>query len=823
MSKRKILALLCTTTLWVAASCGDDDDDDGPVAGSWTIDLAASGLDALASGTYEGWLIFGDEKVSTGTFSDPASAAMATDRDPNQADAFVVTIEPTPDNDPEPSGVVVLSGDIASEAGATLTFGVSLDTAAGGFILRTPTDDSIEYQLTLALEGLEDLSEGVYEGWLIYGDEKVSTGTFSAVAEATANTQRDPSAADMFVLTIEPAGDTDPEPSGVVVLAGVPGANGTVTALTFGADLSGASGGFILRTPTDDPPTTFSLDFASQGLEVLSEGVYEGWLIVGEDKISTGTFKDPAAAAMTTTTDPATADMFVLTIEPDDDADPDPSGIVVLSGAFGTDGAPSALSFGADLSSAAGGFFLRTPTDDATNATPNDEAGVWFIDPTGPMMAPGLSLPALPAGWVYEGWAVTQGTPLTTGRFSDPAMADLDAPFSDPGPPFPGEDFLTNLPMGVTPPVNLADGSSMIVISVEPDLAGVDPTGPGPFAIKPLALPIPENHPTVMFTALGVGPQPTVSGTISYAPVTNDEAGVWFLEMTADGPVAALNLPELPAGWVYEGWAVTQGTPLTTGRFSDGAAADVASPFSDGGPPFPGEDFLMDLPDGVVAPVNLADGNSLIVISVEPDIEGVDPTGAGPFAIKPLAFAIPAGHPTATFTELGQGPVVTATGSLTVTEVPSPANDEAGVWFLEMTDSGPSVGLTLPTLPDGWVYEGWAVTQGVPLSTGRFTDPAAADLASPFSDGGPPFPGEDFLSNLPDTISPPVNLADGNSTIVISIEPDIAGTDPTGAGPFAIKPLALDVPADLSPATYTALGVGPSLEPEGMVSFSVAP
>ena len=131
-------------------------------------------------------------------------------------------------------------------------------------------------------------------------------------------------------------------------------------------------------------------------------------------------------------------------------------------------------------------------------------------------MIAGLDLPILPDGWVYEGWGVTQGTPLSTGRFTDPAAADDASPFSDGGPAFPGEDFLTDLPDGVTPPVDLADGSSLIVVSVEPDLAGIDPTGSGPFALKPLALEVPEDHGTATFTDLGAGPQIAVTGTAQF-------------------------------------------------------------------------------------------------------------------------------------------------------------------------------------------------------------------------------------------------------------------------------------------------------------------
>ena len=71
-----------------------------------------------------------------------------------------------------------------------------------------------------------------------------------------------------------------------------------------------------------------------------------------------------------------------------------------------------------------------------------------------------MSLPALPGGLHYEGWAVIDGVPVTTGRLTSPSGADEAAPFSgpNPGPPFPGEDFLGNAPIGLVFPTNLAGG-----------------------------------------------------------------------------------------------------------------------------------------------------------------------------------------------------------------------------------------------------------------------------------------------------------------------------------------------------------------------------
>jgi len=115
--------------------------------------------------------------------------------------------------------------------------------------------------------------------------------------------------------------------------------------------------------------------------------------------------------------------------------------------------------------------------------------GVWFINLRMTTPQPGLLLPTLPAGWTFEGWAVFDGTPVTTGKFLAPDQADFAAPFSGdlPGPPFPGEDFLRHAPAGLTFPTDLS--ATPIVVSVEPD----PDDSPAPFVLKPLIGSAPEN------------------------------------------------------------------------------------------------------------------------------------------------------------------------------------------------------------------------------------------------------------------------------------------------------------------------------------------
>ncbi|MCH9028334.1 MAG: T9SS type A sorting domain-containing protein [Bacteroidetes bacterium] len=247
------------------------------------------------------------------------------------------------------------------------------------------------------------------------------------------------------------------------------------------------------------------LDLDINGLEDLGTNYqYEGWLIVGGLPVTTGTFTVDAGGVLDQTifsvnlSDLINATTFVLTIEPIPDPDPNPSSTHILSGDF-TDfdaplsvGHPAAL--GDDYSSVDGKYILATPT----NGDNTDElSGIWFLDLSGGSPAVGLTLPTLPAGWKYEGWAVISGMPVTTGTFMAVDMVDEADPFSgnDPGPPFPGEDFLVNAPSGLSFPTDLSGMTAVISIEPDPD------NSTAPFLLKPLVGGIPSNamdHVTYM-------------------------------------------------------------------------------------------------------------------------------------------------------------------------------------------------------------------------------------------------------------------------------------------------------------------------------------
>lgn len=107
------------------------------------------------------------------------------------------------------------------------------------------------------------------------------------------------------------------------------------------------------------------------------------------------------------------------------------------------------------------------------------------------------------------------------------------------------------------------------------------------------------------------------------------------------------------------------------------------------------------------------------------------------------------------------------------------APDTSGVWFAQPTETKgkPAPGLALPVLSGGWAYGGFVTTAaGTVLPTGLFVDPSRPDDGTPFSGTrkGLSLPGEDFVKHVPEGVTFPLNLADGRSTLTVSLLPDFA-------------------------------------------------
>ena len=544
-------------------------------------------------------------------------------------------------------------------------------------------------------------------------------------------------------------------------------------------------------------PSTETISMRFSGLEDLGpDFVYEGWIMNSAgDVVTGGRFRiddlgNPVPAAITLSdVDIDDLSAYILTIEPADETGDDlanPSSTHILGGDFVDDGASLSVAhgtaLGTDFADSAGKVLIATPT---TATADDNEMGYWFLDNSSGSPMAGLTLPTLPAGWVYEGWAVgANGTPYSTGTFTDVAAADSDGagpnagPLLDAAPPFPGQDF-------ITPPMDFDLTPSTAVISVEP----YPDNDPAPFSIKPLIGAVSADAAGTLVD-LGQYLDTLPTGEVSFGslPAPAPTLPPQTLEMAFSG------LEDLGDDFVYEGWIMNSaGKVVTGGRFDiDGSGNPVPASF---------ELENVDLDD-----------LAAYILTIEPAVEVGDalhdPSSthvlAGDFAAQ--AATLDVDHQAALGTDFTSsvGSVLIATPTTTTT-----ADDEQGYWFLVDRGNGPEASLELPTLPAGWVYEGWAVVGGVPYTTGTFTNVAeadsdgAGDAAGP--EAAPNFPGQDF-------ISPALDLTP--STAVISVEP-YPDNDPA---PFAIKPLLGSVGAE---AAGTVVGLDQNLGslPSGDVNF----
>lgn len=126
-------------------------------------------------------------------------------------------------------------------------------------------------------------------------------------------------------------------------------------------------------------------------------------------------------------------------------------------------------------------------------------------------------------------------------------------------------------------------------------------------------------------------------------------------------------------------------------------------------------------------------------------------------------------------------------------------NEQSGLWF---TNEQNTASLNLPILPEGFIFEARVVHRksATFMSMGSFEQINEEDSLSSFSltEKGFSYPGEDFLANLPENLDAPLNLANGDFEVIVSIEPNIKGSDITGEEVFS-KLFHADIPKGLEP------------------------
>ncbi|MDC8006375.1 anti-sigma factor [Aureisphaera galaxeae] len=231
----------------------------------------------------------------------------------------------------------------------------------------------------------------------------------------------------------------------------------------------------------------------------------------------------------------------------------------------------------------------------------------------------------LGADFNYEGWLLVDGNPVSTGLFTVDANGNLSS-------------------SSFEVPAETAAAATKFILTIEPN---PDPD-PAPSDQKFIAGDFNGDSASVSTSvAPAIGNFSNAAGDFFLRTPTdeaagsgnngNDQYGVWFGQPGMP-PAATLVLPELPTGWIYEGWVIGESGPLSTGTFASIDEMDdnagLATSFGgteNAGPPLPGEDFFNNAPSGETFPLDIR--GRTVVITVEP----VPDNSPAPFTLKPLA------------------------------------------------------------------------------------------------------------------------------------------------------------------------------------------
>ncbi|QYJ69530.1 anti-sigma factor [Flavobacterium litorale] len=277
-------------------------------------------------------------------------------------------------------------------------------------------------------------------------------------------------------------------------------------------------------------------------------------------------------------------------------------------------------------------------------------------------------------------------------------------------------------------------------------------------------------------------------GVLAVSCSSDDDSGTPQEEL-ADLRLDLNGLEPLGNGFTYEGWIIVDGNPVSTGVLTS-----------------------ITFPQTMRVNATQLSNATAFVLSIEP----ANDTDPAPSDTKVMAGDF-AGN-TATVNTGVVGDFTSASGMFFL-RTPTDemgmnnGNDQYGVWF-GTPGMPPTANFNLPTLPEGWAYEGWVVGDSGPLSTGTFTSFSAVDSSSLFSETqqpGPPIPGEDFFINAPAGETFPLDIR--NRNVVISVEP-VPDDSPA---PFAMKPLVGIAGEETAPATHP-FGQNLASLPEGSVT-----
>ena len=244
----------------------------------------------------------------------------------------------------------------------------------------------------------------------------------------------------------------------------------------------------------------------------------------------------------------------------------------------------------------------------------------------------------------------------------------------------------------------------------------------------------------------------------------------------------------------YEGWAVVNGLPVSTGKFIVNEAFVPARVTS-----ITGHRVYGTLAGATFGPAVTGLGSSFpLITSATHLFVSIEPEGD--------SDGVPSGNVIIAGEIIGESAVLSFTGDLAVG---TPANpdlsmvsgdcllinptgdgiDANGIWFSAQPVG--STGISLPPAAGSWEYEGWVIDPGTGdrYSTGKFRATGRFDIDAQTAPTrgtasiGLLDPGQDFVNAATIGATQATDLVDGSWRVFITVEPSADNA----AGPFPLR------------------------------------
>lgn len=343
--------------------------------------------------------------------------------------------------------------------------------------------------------------------------------------------------------------------------------------------------------------------------------------------------------------------------------------------------------------------------------------------------------------YVYENWLIVDGNiPISAGRFK----VDADGKMSTTSFEAPKDEL---------------SKATSYMLTIEP----ATDNDPGPTFTRVLGGDI-SGKTATLTTSHSRGLGTDFSSAVGKYRIATPTTAKAILEVSIKG------LSDLGDKAVYENWLMVDGKPKSAGTFKVDSKGKMSA-----------TTFRIDK--------SYLDKATAYILTIEPSPDPDTLPSATHLLAADIASrkgTLSVSHASALSTDF-----TSATGKYQVTAPTTgrSGDDSTGIWWLE---SPGTQGLRLPTLPNGWIYEGWVVFGKTPVSTGTFKDPAMRDRSAKFSGdlASPNYPGEDFFKDAPTGLTFPTDVR--GKLAVISVEPD----PDNSPAPFLLKPLTDSIPSD---------------------------